>query len=51
MGWDLGQEFLLLWLDCFSQANLLTPLMADGAGMGERVGLSRLFWGKKVVGF
>lgn len=51
MGWELGQEFLL-WLDCFSQASLLTPLMAgDDADTGEKVGLSRCFWRKKVVGF
>lgn len=52
MGWELGQEFLLFWLDCFSQANVLTLLMAgDGAGTGEKMGLSRCFWEKKVVGF
>lgn len=27
MCWELGQEVLLFWLDCFSQATLLSPLM------------------------
>lgn len=52
MGWELGQEFLLFWLDCFSQANVLTLLMAgEGAGAGEKVGLSRYFWGRKWLDF
>lgn len=48
MCWELGQEFLIFLWDCFSQANFITSLMAgDGAGTGEKVGLSRWVLGEE----